>query len=107
MLLAFLPGALMMQAAARDTLLMRPLPPVRTGFESFVFVASGLASVLSLVLLAFLLAVMVAGVVAARRSPGGHRAALGNLEPGPHRVEVLVYDGDRCLARAGRRVTVR
>ena len=37
-------------AAAADTLLVRQVPPVRTGFEQVVFVASGVTSLLALVL---------------------------------------------------------
>lgn len=38
-------------AAAADTLLVRQLPPVRSGFEQVVFIASGITSILVLILL--------------------------------------------------------
>jgi len=41
-------------AAVRDTLLVRPLPPVRSAFEQVVYVASGLTSILTLLLVAML-----------------------------------------------------
>jgi methyl-accepting chemotaxis protein len=44
-------------AGAADTLLVRQVPPVRTVFEQVVFVASGISSILVLVIL-------VAGIVA-------------------------------------------
>jgi hypothetical protein len=42
-------------AAAADTIFVRQVPPVRTLFEQVAFVASGLVSVLLLVLLGLLL----------------------------------------------------
>jgi len=41
-------------AAVRDTLLVRPLPPVRSAFDQVVYVASGLTSILALLLVALL-----------------------------------------------------
>lgn len=42
---------LLQLAAAADTLIVRQLPPVRTGFEATVFVLSGVATLLALVLM--------------------------------------------------------
>ena len=47
-------------AAARDTLLVRSLPPVRSVFEQVVYVASGLTAVLTLLLVAMLVAAVIA-----------------------------------------------
>jgi hypothetical protein len=61
---------LVQAVAARDTVLMRALPPVRTPVEEFFFVMSGAASVLLVVLLLLLIvAVYLAwrGAVAAGR----------------------------------------
>lgn len=41
--------------AAADTLLVRPVPPVRTGFEQVLFVAAGLAQILMPVVFVLLL----------------------------------------------------
>ena len=52
---------LLQLAAAADTLIVRQVPSVRTGFEAFVFIVSGVTSVLALLLIAatiFLLASM-------------------------------------------------
>ena len=46
-------------AGARDTLLVRPLPPIRTTFEQVVFVASGITSVLMLFLVVALLIALI------------------------------------------------
>ena len=46
-------------AGARDTLLVRPLPPIRTTFEQVVFVASGITSVLTLLLVVALLVALI------------------------------------------------
>jgi hypothetical protein len=51
-------------AAVRDTLLVRPLPPVRSAFDQVVYVASGLTSILTLLLVALL----VVAAFAIRRS---------------------------------------
>lgn len=58
--------ALLEQAAttARDTILVRQLPPIRTPFEELVFTAGGLTSILVLVLVAML----VVALLAVRRS---------------------------------------
>ena len=46
-------------AGARDTLLVRPLPPIRTTFEQVVFVASGITSLLTVVLVVALLVALI------------------------------------------------
>jgi hypothetical protein len=46
-------------AAARDTLVVRPLMPSRTGIEQLFFYASGLTSILTLVLVAMLVVALV------------------------------------------------
>jgi len=46
-------------AAARDTMFVRPLPPIRSGMEQFFFVTTGLTSVLALALLATLIVMLV------------------------------------------------
>ncbi len=47
-------------AAAADTLIVRNVPPVRTAFEQVAFVASGLTSILLLLMVAVLLVALVA-----------------------------------------------
>jgi hypothetical protein len=56
------PGAVLLAwqvAAARDTVLVRPLPPIRSGMEQFFFVTSGLTSVLALALLTTLIIMLI------------------------------------------------
>ena len=54
--------ALLAQGAStlRDTLLVRPLPPVRSAFEQLVYVASGLTSILTLLLVVALVIALLA-----------------------------------------------
>jgi hypothetical protein len=70
-------------AAAGDTLLVRPLPPVRSAFDQVVYVASGLTSILTLLLVTML----VVASLAIRRSVQRAHAEL-----------------DRRIAEFGRRV---
>jgi hypothetical protein len=51
---------LLQAAAAHDTVIMRQVPPVRTWFEQVVFVASGISTLLVLVLIAGLVMAMFA-----------------------------------------------
>jgi hypothetical protein len=51
---------LLQAAAAHDTVIMRQVPPVRTWFEQVVFVASGLSTLLILVLITGLVVAMFA-----------------------------------------------
>ena len=51
---------LLQAAAAHDTLIMRQVPPVRSWFEQVVFVASGISTLLVLVLVAGLVVAMFA-----------------------------------------------
>ena|SRR5579862_7897633 len=72
---------LLQAAALHDTVLVRPLPPVRSGLEQFFFVSSGVASVLTVVLLLFLIAAVYAtwrGAAAAGRRMD---ALLDELSP--------------------------
>jgi hypothetical protein len=46
-------------AAAADTVLVRQVPPVRTAFEQIVFVASGLTSILTLLVVLVILAALL------------------------------------------------
>ena len=51
---------LLQAVAAHDTVIMRQVPPVRTWFEQVVFVASGVSTLLILVLIAWILWAMFA-----------------------------------------------
>src|ERR1035437_9330761 len=51
---------LLQAVAAHDTLIMRQVPPVRSWFEQVVFIASGISTLLVLVLIAGLVAAMFA-----------------------------------------------
>jgi hypothetical protein len=51
---------LLQLTTAADTLLVQQLPAVRSPFEQLVFVASGLTSILTLVLLIIVLVMLVA-----------------------------------------------
>src|ERR1017187_7231234 len=51
---------LLQAVTAHDTVIMRQVPPVRSWFEQVVFVASGISTLLVLVLIAGLVAAMVA-----------------------------------------------
>lgn len=51
-------------AALHDTLIVRPLPPVRSTFDQLVYVASGLTAILTLLLVVAL----VIGLLAMRRA---------------------------------------
>lgn len=51
---------LLQAVAAHDTVIMRQVPPVRSWFEQVVFVASGISTLLVLVLIAGLVAAMFA-----------------------------------------------
>lgn len=62
-------------AAAADTLIVRQLPPVRSTFEQVVFVASGITSILVLVLLL----VILAGMVAMRKKTDDLRQKVDDL----------------------------
>lgn len=62
-------------AAAADTLLVRQVPAVRTTFEQIVFVASGLTSILALLLI---VAVLI-GLVVLRSKADELRARLDDL----------------------------
>lgn len=67
--------------AARETVLVRPLPPVRTGAEQFFFVTSGLTSVLALALLATLIIMLVWARRAALAAGERMDALLEELRP--------------------------
>ncbi|HVT38771.1 MAG TPA: hypothetical protein VHE78_06995 [Gemmatimonadaceae bacterium] len=75
--LALLQGA----AAARDTILVRPLMPARTGIEQLFFYAAGLTSILTLLLVGMLVVALFwirrAAAAAARRAD----ALLAELRP--------------------------
>lgn len=62
-------------AAAADTLIVRQLPPVRSTFEQIVFVASGITSILLLVVL---IAVLI-GMVALRNKTDDLRQKVDDL----------------------------
>jgi hypothetical protein len=51
---------LLQAVAAHDTVIMRQVPPVRSWFEQVVFIASGISTLLVLVLIAGLVAAMFA-----------------------------------------------
>src|ERR1700679_1349752 len=51
---------LIQAVAAHDTVIMRQVPPVRTWFEQLVFVASGISTLLVLVLVTGLVSAMLA-----------------------------------------------
>jgi hypothetical protein len=73
---------LLVQAAAvHDTVLMRALPPVRGGFEQVVFIASGLTSILALVLVVLLIVGLVALRAAARTVGARLDSLLVELRP--------------------------
>jgi methyl-accepting chemotaxis protein len=66
---------LLQLAAATDTVLVRNVPPVRSAFEQVVFVASGLTSILLLVLVL----VLVVGLVVLRAKADAVQAKLDTL----------------------------
>jgi methyl-accepting chemotaxis protein len=68
-------------AAAHDTVLMRALPPVRSGFEQVAFIASGLTSILALVLVVLLIAGLFVLRSAARTAGTRLDALLHDLQP--------------------------
>jgi hypothetical protein len=81
----FLPDAplwyLQVAAAVRDTLLVRPVPPIRTAFEQTVFVAQGILVIFAV----FLIPLSIYGALAMRKAAlaAGERmdALLAELRP--------------------------
>jgi hypothetical protein len=59
---------LLQAAAAHDTVIMRQVPPVRSWFEQVVFIASGISTLLVLVLVTGLVAAMLAVRRSVRRA---------------------------------------
>ncbi|MBX3133143.1 MAG: hypothetical protein KF689_07145 [Gemmatimonadaceae bacterium] len=91
---------LLQLAAAADTVLVRQVSPVRTGFEQLVFVASGLTSVLTLLLV---LAVLLA-LVGMRQTAIALQAkldeVLGELRPMTQNVNATSADVREAAAAA-------
>lgn len=95
---------LLQLAAAADTLVVRQLPPVRTAFEQIVFVASGITSILALVLV---VAVLVA-LVALRATAVDVRTKLDTLllelQPMAKNAKEMVVESRETVQQANERI---
>jgi uncharacterized protein YoxC len=91
-------------AAQGDTVLVRQLPPARTAFEQLVFVASGITTLLTLVLL---LAVLLA-VVALKRQAEETRvrmdALLSELQPLAKNANQMLAESRETVTQANLRI---
>ncbi len=72
---------LQLAAAARDTLLVRPIPPIRTGFEQTVFVAQGILVIFAVLLIPLAIYGAFAMRQAAREAARRMDALLDELRP--------------------------
>jgi methyl-accepting chemotaxis protein len=91
---------LLLQAAATaDTLIVQQLPPVRTAFEQVVFVASGLTSILTLLLLVALLLLIGALRAKAEETKGKLDDLLVELRP-MAKSATAMYEDVRAVAAA-------
>lgn len=68
-------------ATAADTVLVRQVPPVRSGFEQMVFVASGITSILTLLLVLAVLVVLIGLKAKASDMRGKLDELLSDLRP--------------------------
>ena len=90
---------LLQVAAVADTLLVRQLPPVRTMFEQIVFVASGLVSILTLVLLVALIVMIGALRAKAEETKTKLDDLLKDLQP-MAKSATAMYEDVRAVAAA-------
>ncbi len=87
-------------AALADTLIVRQVPIVRTGFEQTVFVASGITSILVLVLVMGLLYALVALRRRVDETQASVEALLAELRPVAARASEVVDDVGEMAATA-------
>ena len=79
-------------AAAADTLIVRQVPAVRTGFEEFVFVVSGVTSVLGLLLIAATIVLLASMRERFAETSAKVDELLIELRPITHSANVMVEE---------------
>lgn len=83
---------LLQLAAAADTLIVRQVPAVRSGFEQFVLVASGFAAVLAIVLLVVAIRLLLAVRAKADDTRAKLDALLVELHPLTRNANAMVEE---------------
>ena len=95
---------LLQVAAVADTLLVRQLPPTRTSFEQVVFVASGLTSVITLILLIALIVLIGALKAKAEETKAKLDDLLAELRPMAKSATAMYQDVREVAAAASEMV---
>lgn len=79
-------------AAAADTLIVRQVPSVRTGFEEFVFIVSGVTSLLALLLIGATLFLLASMRQRFAETSAKVDELLAELRPLTHSANVMVEE---------------
>ena len=87
-------------AATGDTLLVRPLPPIRTPFEQLVFVASGLTWIFALVFIVGLVLALILTLLWVRAAAKAATTAAAPIATTELRAWFLTSKPPRRPARA-------
>jgi uncharacterized protein YoxC len=91
-------------AAVADTLIVRQVPPARTGFEQLVFVSSGFTTLLTLVLLVVVLYAIAALRKQAEETSVRLDALLAELQPLARNANAMVAESRETVRHANTRV---
>lgn len=96
--------ALQSVATVADTLVVRQVPPARTGFEQLVYVSSGITTLLTLILLVVVLVAIAALRKQAEETRVRLDALLGELQPLAKNANAMVAETRETVQHANARV---
>lgn len=91
---------LLQLAAAADTLIVRQVPPIRTGFEQFTSVVSGLTSILALILIGVTIVLLLSMRAKAEETRVRLDELLDALRPLTQNANALVKDVGEIVERS-------